>query len=89
MVEILTNKLYEFQKKYKVPLWDIKEQADILLAIIEEKKMLPPTIKNPEIPSDWNVFTYATNKAYHELHNTKVELPKYEINEWNKEDEEG
>lgn len=64
-----------------------KEAAIELLNDLEAKGMLPPTIKNPKLnPEIKNKFDYSTRKVIAEMYNMP-DLPPYEVNEWEPEDE--
>ncbi len=80
MVDIISDVLSEYTA-------DPYYKADALLQLLEEQGMLPPTIKNPDLPKEWDIWAYHTVKAHHDLYMTKVNLGPFEVNEWEKENE--
>ena len=61
--------------------------SEVLLAHIEKEGMLPPTIKNPKLPKDMDVWTHATERAIDELYQRRNPIEPFEVNEWENEDE--
>lgn len=80
MVDIISDVLSEYTA-------DPYYKADALLQLLEEQGMLPPTIKNPEIPKEWDKMTFYTQKAIAKYHNEFISYPEFSVNEWEKEDE--
>ncbi len=72
--DIITDReLLYYEQFYKM--------SEVILKLVEEKGMLPPTIKNPELPKDMTRLEHADILAQgHEYIS-----PKFEVNEWEEE----
>lgn len=61
------------------------DDANGCLTALEEAGMLPPMIKNPNIPDDMSRLQWGAECAKQELYNYNYLPDEYDINEWEKE----
>lgn len=74
-------------KSKKNTVFTNKEQVENSLEIFESLGMLPPEIKNPELPKDMSLFQHATEKILENKYNKTIKLPEeFYANKWESED---
>lgn len=89
MINIIKEKLLDNFPDYKAidrDLDDFLQYSKQILDLLEEKGMLPPKIKNPELPKDMNKMEHTIMSALYDNDITDEYIsPKFEVNEWEKE----
>ena len=87
MVDFMAKTWREYCKQLTPENAGVRNGCDNLLSKLEEAGMLPPTVKNPELPKEMNVWDHATEAAIDELYNRRPGIVKFAVNEWEPEDE--